>query len=124
MCREITPWKFVINSLYVIRDKEPLSLNLDEGYQRYFWRFTEIVSDHLRKSLKNVTIFDDRYSIENVLWNDNLFIKIVGQQVAIAERLTDNILENSINKYLDEDIKKSLPDLIKKAYGELQSQPC
>jgi hypothetical protein len=69
-------------------------------------------------------MFDDRYSIENVLWNDNLFIKIVGQRVAIAERLTDDILENSINKYLDEDIKKSLPHLIKQAYGELQSQPC
>jgi len=123
MCREITPWKFVINSLYVIRDKEPLSLNLDDGYQRYFWRFTEIVSDSLREHLRNVTIFDDRYSIENVLWNDNLFIKIVGQQVAIAERLTDDILENSINKYLDEDIKKSLPALIEKAYVELQSQP-
>ena len=124
MCREITPWKFVINSLYVIRDKEPLSLNLDDGCQRYFWRFTEIVSDSLRKNLKNVTMFDDRYSIENVLWNDNLFIKIDGQRVAIAERLTDNILENDINKYLDEDIKSSLPDLIKKAYDELQSQPC
>jgi hypothetical protein len=124
MCREITPWKFVINSLYVIRDKEPLSLNLDDGCQRYFWRFTEIVSDSLREHLRNVVIFDDRYSIENVLWNDNLFIKIVGQQVAIAERLTDDILENSINKYLDEDIKKSLPALIEKAYVELQSQPC
>ena len=69
-------------------------------------------------------MFDDRYSIENVLWNDNLFIKIDGKRVAIAERLTDNILENDINKYLDEDIKSSLPDLIKKAYDELQSQPC
>ena len=123
MSREITPWKFVVNSLYVIKDEEPLSLNLDDGLQKYFWRFTFLVSDLLRKHLKNVMIFDDRHSIENVLWNNNLFIKIDGQRIVIAERLTYDFLKNNINEYLDNDIKDSLPNLIKMAYDKLQS-PC
>ncbi len=123
MSREITPWKFVVNALYEIKDLEnykPLSLNHEEGINSYFWRFTEILSGYLRKGLKNTTIIDDRTSIEKVLSNDPLFVNINNQKVNVAERLTNEFLENEINKCLDDDIKEKLPVLIKKAYIDMQ----
>lgn len=113
MSRKITPWKLVVNCLYVVG--RPLTIR-DE-----FWMYIGIASGKIQNQFGNVTISDDRYSLENVLWYDNLFIKFDKDKntVSLDRKLTDSFVESIVNFGLDDDISKQLPSTIKEAYAGL-----
>lgn len=114
MCKEINPWNFVVNALYAARDKTPLSLNSQNTY--YFWKYTLIAFKKLRKELRNVCLYLDRHSLENVLWNDNLYIKIEDDTLRIDNKVDIDI----VNEYLDPSVRKKLSKIFLDAYEELE----
>jgi len=116
MCKEISPWNFIINALYYVKDKEPLSLNPQD--KKYFWKFTFISSKFLKKDFENICLYFDRYDLENVLWNNNLYIEIKDDKLQIDNSIDEKYIRQ-INEYLNQDIRKRLPEIFNKAYRAL-----
>lgn len=114
MCKEISPWGFVVNALYFVKGQKPLSLNPKD--EKYFWEYTLIAFEKLKSEIEGICVYADRYSLENVLWYDNLYINIKNDNVFIDK----SVDIRSINRNLDADIKKKLPKIFVAAYKELQ----
>ena len=116
MCEEISPWKFIINGLYCVKDSEPLSLNPED--KEYFWKYTMLALEKIKTELDedDVCVYADRYSLENVLFNNNLYITINNKNKLA---LDGNLNIDSVNKYLNPDLGKKLSDIFKEAYQEL-----
>ncbi len=112
MRKAISPWKLVVNALYFVRHEPPLSL--DPHDKRYFWKYTLIASEKLKNNFEDIRIFSDKYSLENVLLNDNLYISVEDDKLCVD----DGIDINSVNKYLDPLIKDKLSDIFREAYKE------
>lgn len=115
MCNEISPWKFVVNALYSIKGQEPLSLNPDD--KTYFWAYTLIASQTLKEKLADICVYADRRSLENVLWNDNLYITVKDDKLLIDE----NVDIDLVNQYLDDAIKGEIQGAFKNAYTALKA---
>ena len=113
MCKEISPWSFVVNALYFVKDQKPLSLNPRDSM--YFWEYTLIAFEKLKSEIADICIYADRYSLENVLWNDNLYINIKDDKLSIDKGV--NI--KRVNRYLDPDIRERLPKIFVDAYKKL-----
>ena len=111
MCRELMPWKFVVNCLFVAE----VPLRIDDA----FWKYTYIASKKVRERLPDVDIYDDRYSLEDAMLS-GLFFKIDEENRTIEldrSKIDKAFLDNIVNYSLDTDIKDALPKLVKDAYA-------
>ena len=109
MCRELTSWNLVVNSLFGA--ERPIRIEPD------FWQYILFVSDKLKEEISKVEIRNDHYSIENVLWYEDPLIIKQGDNIRLNDKYRDeSYFSDIVNRGLDEDIKNTLPSLVKKAY--------
>lgn len=116
MCKEISSWKLVVNALFYLPERTPMPL--DPQDKKYFWRYVLMAAEDLETEFKDIFLYTDKYSLENVLWNDNLYINIKDNSLYLDEGVSKDDIE-VINEYLEPNIKNKLPDVFKSAYQRL-----
>ena len=117
MCKEMSSWKLVVNALYYARGKDPLSLGLSSG-KRHFWDYVLKASESIKRN--DICVYDDRYSLENVLWNDNMFVHIERDTVRISNSMSSEDLSR-VNEYFDANLRSKLSDIFNEAYSSLEA---
>jgi len=111
MCRELTPWKFVINCLF-FADK-PLNINKE------FWEYMYVASNEIKAKIKDIENYYDHYSVEAIIWHDPLFFSLNKKEETIElnkSTVDKNFLDTVVNYSIDDEIKQALPILIANAY--------
>jgi len=112
MCKELTPWRFIVNCLY--HANRPLKLDSE------FWGYTSEVSGKLQAKIDDVEIYDDHYSIENIIAYNPLLIivDLKKQTIRLDDRVNEKYLNDFVNCSLDKNIKKRLPRLIEGVFNK------
>lgn len=116
MCRELTPWRFVVNCLFVAT--KPIRID-DE-----FWKYTYFAAEQVKQKFENVEIVNDHYSLEDVIYkpillkvnNEKRTVELDKQEIRRFYAGEKQFLEEIVNYGLDGDIKKGLPSLMEEAY--------
>ena len=116
MCRELTPWRFVVNCLSVAT--KPIRID-DE-----FWKYTYLAAEQVKQKFKNVEIVNDHYSLEDVIYqpillkvnNEKRTVELDKQEIRKFCGGEKQFLEEIVNYGLDRDIKEGLASLMEEAY--------
>jgi hypothetical protein len=118
MSKSISPDLFIANALYYVKSK-PVPLSLDPKDRKYFWRYTFLASEKIRKEFKDIFLYSDKNSLENVIYNKGWYVKIKDNKLGVSHKMKKRDLEE-INACLDPDIKKALPKIFREAYDQTQ----
>ena len=118
MKKEISPDLFIVDALYYVKGKQPL-LSLNSKDSKYFWRYVFLADKEIRKQFKEIIMYSDKNSLENVIYNKGWAIKIKDNKLKIDYRINKERIEE-INKSLDPEVKKALPKIFKNAYEMTQ----
>lgn len=115
MTSEISSWKLVVNALFFLPDSTPMSLDYDN--KRYFWEYLLIAAEKLENDFPDLRLYTDKYSLENVLHNDNLYIKMdtKDNSIYLEEGVTEKDIED-INEYIPPVIKTRFPEVFRDAF--------
>lgn len=116
MCKEMSSWKLVINALYYAREKDPLSLNPSSD-MRDFWDYVMRASESIKRN--DICVYDDRYSLENVLWNDNMFVHIDKDIVRLSDTVNSSDIDR-VNEYYDPGIRLKFNEIFNEAYASVE----
>lgn len=115
MTSEISSWKLVVNALFFLPDR--VSMSLDPDNKRYFWKYLLIAAERLENDFPDLRLYTDKYSLENVLYNDNLYIRRDTKEnsIYLDEGITEKDMED-VNEYISSVIKIRFPEVFRDAF--------
>lgn len=112
---EISTWALVVNALYYLPKNIPMSLNCND--KEYFWRYLLMAAEEMEKHFPDLRLYTDKGSLENVLYNDNLYINKGDNCVSLDAGVTWRDIDD-INEYKPLEITGRFKEIFKDAYAK------